>query len=151
LWVAESIGAGEVVQGRINQGATQPVLLSQLTAENLLERAVKKSQLGDKQGAIADYDQAIQLQPDFAVAYKNRGGVKSDLGDKQGAIADFNQAIQLEPDFAEAYFNRGNVKYGLGDKQGALSDYQTAAKLFQQQGNTEGYQFVRDRIQELQK
>ncbi|TRV66973.1 MAG: tetratricopeptide repeat protein, partial [Microcystis panniformis Mp_MB_F_20051200_S6] len=70
-------------------------------------RGNAKSDLGDKQGAIADYNQAIKIKPDYAAAYNNRGNAKSDLGDKQGAIADYNQAIKIKPDYADAYNNRG--------------------------------------------
>ncbi|TRU85433.1 MAG: tetratricopeptide repeat protein, partial [Microcystis novacekii Mn_MB_F_20050700_S1D] len=59
-----------------------------------------------KQGAVADYNQAIKLNPDDANAYYNRGVAKYNLGDNQGAIADYNQAIKLKPDDAIAYYNR---------------------------------------------
>ena len=52
-------------------------------------RGLAKADLEDKQGAMADYSEAIRLKPDFAIAYNDRGNVKSDLGDKQGAIASF--------------------------------------------------------------
>ena len=80
---------------------------SELTAEDWFNLGYNKSNLGDKQGAIADYNQAIQFQPDYADAYINRGVVKYNLGDKQGVINDFNQAIQFQPDYADAYYNRG--------------------------------------------
>jgi tetratricopeptide (TPR) repeat protein len=49
----------------------------------------------NKQGAIADYDRAIKINPNDAIAYSNRGVVKSALGDKQGAIADLGKAAEL--------------------------------------------------------
>ncbi|UXE60568.1 MAG: tetratricopeptide repeat protein [Woronichinia naegeliana WA131] len=102
---------------------------SGLTAKEWFNLGYNKGQSGDYQGAIADYNQAIQIKPDYAEAYLNRGSAKSNLGDKQGAIADYNQAIQIKPDYAEAYLNRGSAKSNLGDKQGAIADYNQAIQI----------------------
>ena len=50
-------------------------------------------------GALADYDQAIRLNPAYVDAYNNRGVVRSDRGDADGAIADYDQAIRLNPEY----------------------------------------------------
>jgi tetratricopeptide (TPR) repeat protein/S1-C subfamily serine protease len=92
-------------------------------------RGFARSDLGDKQGAIADYNKAIELKPDDAEAYNNRGNARYHLGDKKGAIADYTKAIELKPDLAYAYSNRGNARYQLGDKQGAIADYNKAIEL----------------------
>ena len=101
----------------------------QLTAEEWFNSAYNKGESGDKQGAIADYNQAIKIKPDYAYAYNNRGSAKDDLGDYQGAIADYNQAINIKPDYADAYNNRGIAKKNLGDKQGAIADYNQAINI----------------------
>jgi serine/threonine protein kinase len=54
-----------------------------------------KYNLGDKQGAIADYNQAIKLKPDYAIAYNNRGLIYQQLNDNEKAINDFRQAAKL--------------------------------------------------------
>ena len=84
---------------------------------------------GDYRGAIADYDRAIELKPDYADAYYNRRISKSALGDYYGAIADYSRAIELKPDFAEAYYNRANAKSELGDYEGAKADRKRAIEL----------------------
>ncbi|MEG3977231.1 tetratricopeptide repeat protein [Microcoleus sp. herbarium8] len=45
--------------------------------------------------SLADYDQVIQLDPNDAAAYYNRGDAKSALDDKQSAIQDYKKAADL--------------------------------------------------------
>ncbi|WP_255014733.1 tetratricopeptide repeat-containing serine protease family protein [Cyanobium sp. BA20m-p-22] len=117
--------------------ATQALAIRQ-SAEAYFNRAYAKNDLGDKQGAIADYSQAIAINPQLAQAYNNRGNIKRDLGDKQGAIADYNQAIAINPQHFKAYYNRGNAKDDLGDKQGAIADYNQAIAINPQHANAWG-------------
>jgi len=88
-----------------------------------------RNELGDKQGAIDDYNQAIKINPNYANAYYNRGNVRDDLGDKQGAIDDYNLAIKINPNYALAYNNRGNARADLGDKPRAIDDFNQAIKF----------------------
>ena len=105
------------------------VLATKQSAKAYFYRAYAKYDLGDKQGAIADFNQAIAIDPQDAKAYYNRGVTKDDLGDKQGAIADYNEAIAIDPQDAKAYINRGVTKSALGDKQGAIADYNQAIAI----------------------
>ncbi len=50
--------------------------------------------------AIADFDQAIKLKPDFANAYLVRGTVKQVMGDDAGGDADIAKAKELDPEIA---------------------------------------------------
>ena len=45
--------------------------------------------LGDTEGEIADYDRAIQIDPEYVDAYYNRGIARTAIGDQPGATADF--------------------------------------------------------------
>ena len=60
----------------------------------------------DYDKALADYDEAIRLDPDSVLAHNNRGGVWYYKKDYDKAIAEFNEAIRLDPNFAGAYDNR---------------------------------------------
>ena len=79
------------------------------TAKAYLSRGDQHSAIKDYDHAIADYSQAIRLNPDYAEAYNNRGLAYSLTGKTEmaNAIADYSQAIKLRPTYAYAYNNRG--------------------------------------------
>jgi tetratricopeptide (TPR) repeat protein len=62
-----------------------------------------RNDLGDKQGAITDYNRAIQLDPNYAWFYSKLGTVYLDLGDYRTAIANYDRAIQLNPDYEQEF------------------------------------------------
>jgi tetratricopeptide (TPR) repeat protein len=79
--------------------------------------------------AVADYDQAIKIKPDFAPAYQNRGAVYLTKSDTTRAISDYDRAITIRPESAESYNNRG-VAYSINkDLDRAIADYDQAVKL----------------------
>jgi tetratricopeptide (TPR) repeat protein len=100
-----------------------------INAEAYNDRGTERATAGNNQGAIADFTEAIKLNPKFTEAYNNRGNSRMILGDKQGALADFNRAIQLNPKDSEAYNNRGSLRADIGDKPGALVDFDRAIQL----------------------
>jgi len=93
------------------------------------DRGLAKQKKGDLNGAMADYNQALKLNPRDAGVYIDRGNVMSTKGDLDGAMADYNQAITLNPKLAVGYNNRGNVKFKKGDLGGAIADYNQAIQL----------------------
>jgi tetratricopeptide (TPR) repeat protein len=98
---------------------------------NYFTSAAQKYQQGDYQGALNDYNRAIQINPRNANAYYNRGLLKATkFQDPQGALADYNRAIKIKPGYDAAYNNRGNLKVEqIKDYPGALADYNQAIKL----------------------
>ena len=92
--------------------------------------------------ALADYTQAIRINPNYAEAYNNRGLVYEYQQKWDLALADYNNAIKLNPNYAEAYNNRGLVYLNLLDIKKARENFVRAAQLFLTQGNTADYQDV---------
>jgi hypothetical protein len=95
----------------------------------------------------------IQINPDTnSKTYSKRARIKRDNQDYQGALADYNRAIQLNPNDAPSYAERGVIKLTrLKDRSGAMKDFQSAAQLYRQDGNTEGYNMVLKAIEESKK
>ena len=123
------------------QACSQLITQNSNDVEAYFNRGRAFTDSGDLQNAIADYNQAIQLQPNLAAgAYSNIGVARYKAGDLQGAIADLNKSIQLNPNYAFAYYNRGLARHDAGDVQGSIADLQQAANLFQAQGNNQDYQ-----------
>jgi tetratricopeptide (TPR) repeat protein len=79
--------------------------------------------------AVAQFNQAVALNPRYTIAYLMRAIVKNLLNDSQGALADYNQGISLNLKSATAYYNRGILKDNLNNPQGALADYNQAIFL----------------------
>jgi hypothetical protein len=61
----------------------------------------------DYDGDIDDYTRAIQIDPNNAFAYHNRGFAYYNKGEHDLAIADYTQAIRIDPNNAGTYNNRG--------------------------------------------
>jgi tetratricopeptide (TPR) repeat protein len=92
-------------------------------------RGTAMAQLSDNAGAIADYTQAITLNPRLVLAYNNRGNLRQHLGDWDGAIADFTTVMEINPQSPIAHNNRAIVYASLGQYAEAIADYSHAIEL----------------------
>jgi tetratricopeptide (TPR) repeat protein len=75
--------------------AAPAVTEDQLTAQEYFERAYARPD-DDQEGKIAYYSEAIRLNPEYVVAFNNRGIARRQIGDLEGARAHERQAIRLE-------------------------------------------------------
>ena len=100
-----------------------------ISAETYFRWGYTKSELSQYESAIGDYDMAIQLKPDYAIAYNNRGSARSALKQHETAIDNYDKAIDLKPDYVIAYYNRGNARSALRQYDTAITDYDEAIRL----------------------
>jgi tetratricopeptide (TPR) repeat protein len=95
-----------------------------------VNRGLAYRMTGDNARARDDFDQAITLVSNYAVAFNWRGAARSSLHDNEGAMADFNEAIRLNPTFSGAFANRGALRWDTGgDRKAALADFDQATNL----------------------
>ena len=67
---------------------------------------MNKTKQDSYEKAITHYTHALELNPNFADAYNNRGVVKANLGRYEEAIADFDTAVHINPQDVDPYYNR---------------------------------------------
>ena len=65
-----------------------------------------RSNTDDLNLSLVHFSKAIELKPDYAEAYSQRGVVRLVLGDEAGAKEDYEKAIQANPALDRVYFNR---------------------------------------------
>ena len=110
--------------------ATAPLKLNNPNdAKTYYVRGLTRFDKGDLPGAVADFNQAIQTQSDYAEAYFYRALAYFDLRQMPKSIADYSKAIALNAGYVDAYYNRGLVLSALGDKPGAIADYTQVIRL----------------------
>ena len=100
-----------------------------MSVEEYYNRGRKRIDSNDYYGAIADFNQAIRIKPDYDLAYFGRAFSKSELQDYSGAIADYSKSIELNPNDAIAYYNRGYNYAKLKEYYGAIGSYSKAIEL----------------------
>ncbi len=112
-------------------------------------RAMEQLTLRNYESAVEDFTRAIEITPDFALAYfmrafarhKVSGAVDENSVDVPFMAAnemrnryalmldDYDKALQLAPRMATAHYNKGNLYLEMGDLTSAISAYSEAIRL----------------------
>ncbi|HYG80864.1 MAG TPA: tetratricopeptide repeat protein, partial [Pyrinomonadaceae bacterium] len=79
--------------------------------------------------AVGDFSKVIELDPQNADAYYNRGGLLVAQGEAAKAVDDFSKAIDINPQYAEAYADRGLARLSLGQDSEAQKDFDRYLEL----------------------
>ena len=94
-----------------------------------IEKLREGNRLTDHNEALAAYSEAIRLDPNYAMAYNNRGYTYTELKQYDRAMTDLNRAIELDPKNDLAYNNRGRVFARRRQYDQAIADYNKAIEL----------------------
>ena len=89
-------------------------------------RALAFSLKGRYDTAVRDYDTAISMKPDFAVALNNRAWAYFRWGKPEVGLPDVEKSLELSPTSPHALDTRAHIRQALGDAKGALQDYDKA-------------------------
>src|SRR4030042_1797338 len=100
-----------------------------MTAAEYIERGNVVFDKGKYDEAIREYSKAIELDPDNAVAWNNRGLASLYKEQYDLAIADYSKAIELDPGYAAAWNNKGVALQNLGRNEEALECYNMALQI----------------------
>ena len=96
------------------------------TASEFSRRGSAKLAQNDFSGAIADFGEAIRLEPTLTLAYRRRSEAYAKSNNAKAARADFDKAVALAPHDPELLRARAWVRHGEGDDAGALADLAVA-------------------------
>jgi CHAT domain-containing protein/Flp pilus assembly protein TadD len=126
------VGNGLGVAGDVNRQdaeSAEEAMGGDLEAKAWFERGNQQLMTGDFEAAIASFNQALAIKPDYHEAWGGRGDAQFKLGQFEPAIASYNQAVALEPDYLPAWYNRGYTQAELGQFEPAIASYNQALAI----------------------
>ncbi len=87
------------------------------------------TQAHDIRAALANYDKAIELYPQYTDAWVRKGITLYNNKDYYEAELCLNEAVRLSPTLFKAYYNRGKNRLAINNIEGALADFDKATSL----------------------
>ncbi len=92
-------------------------------ADRFLEKGDAAMALGNWSEALAQFDKAIELNPDVGLFNARRAEVKLQQGDLAGAQKDAKTCISKEEEFYKAYYILGHTLWKQGKTKQAIPHY----------------------------
>lgn len=103
----------------------------------------------DVRAAIANYDKAIELYPQYTDAWVRKGVTLFDDGRMEEARECLEKAVRIRPNEFKAVYNRGKLRLHMGDNEGALADLDKATSLKPQ--HTAAHEWFADALERFGK
>ena len=100
-----------------------------LNSEDYFNRATDFYFKGKYELAIKAIEKAIELKPDYAEAWSNKGVALGKLGRHDEELKAYEKAIELKPDYVEAWYNKSVELGKLGRHDEALKACEKAIEL----------------------
>jgi Tfp pilus assembly protein PilF len=87
------------------------------------------TQAHDARAAIANYNKAIELNPQYTDAWVRKGVTLYNNKEYYEAEMCLSEAVRLSPTLFKAVYNRGKNRLALNNLEGALADFDKATTL----------------------
>ena len=111
------------------QMAAQQKSLQKYAREYLLMGNECITQAHDTRAALANYDKAIELYPEYTDAWIRKGITLFNEKEFFDAESCLNRAVSLRPTDFKALYNRGKLRLKTENTEGALADLDKATTL----------------------
>ncbi|MEG4858311.1 CHAT domain-containing protein [Microcoleus sp. K1-B6] len=92
-------------------------------------RGLELAKLGQYEEAIAAYDKALEIDPEFHCAWNRKGITLNYWGRYSEAIAAFNECLKIQPEFHSAWNGKGNALNHLERYSEALKVFNKCLKI----------------------
>jgi tetratricopeptide (TPR) repeat protein len=106
---------GRIVLHRMEQVQGTTISATSLAASGAARKAFKKGRDHEKNSkweeAQQDFENAVQIYPNYAVAWYELGRMQAQKKDVAGAAHSFNQALATDPRFASPYLGLTELAY----------------------------------------
>lgn len=130
---AEICASGQGTQPQRIHYCTLAISSGMLTQENLAttyyNRGIAFDSNEEFENAIADYSEAIGLNPNDPDFYFYRANAYIALGENDRAMADLSSALKLAPDDGGIFYSRGLILEAKGEQDSAAADFKRAYEL----------------------
>jgi tetratricopeptide (TPR) repeat protein len=119
-------GDGEAIEDI--QGSEE-ISLDAYAAEDWLRRGDALTDEGRYADALASYDRALEMEPDFAEAWDGKGDALMMTGSYDKAVRSYERALSIDPASAESWYHKGNALQMLLGFEEALGCYEEAVRI----------------------
>lgn len=127
-----------------------PALPNARKADIYNDQAVAYLALNRPQQALADLNQALELNQADSRAYFNRACCHHQMGNWEASLKDYDRLLAVNPDYPQAFFNRAILHQQMGHTQAAIADLSQAAHQFRDLGLGTHYQQALKLLRHLQ-
>ncbi|MEG4043376.1 tetratricopeptide repeat protein [Microcoleus sp. Pol17_C1] len=131
IFVIASEGLAEGSAAKQSQGIETSVAIgtggeSLVVLEDLLRQAEHLMETGDREEAIAIYEQIISLDPSCVQARINLGFLKQENGEVDAAMSHYREALALNPNIPQTSYNLAKIFEEQGQVEEAIAHYEQA-------------------------